>query len=99
MRASSSLFSASTLRATAAGEKSSMLLKVMSTARLPSPVSVLGTVKATRGFIDFMRSSKLSMSISSILRSATGGSGSVGLPDRSDITPTTKGSCTFFSDP
>ena len=69
-----------------------MLLNVMSTARLPSPVSVFGTVKATRGFIDFSRSSKLSMSISSILRSTMGGSGSVGLPDRSDITPTTKGS-------
>ncbi len=76
-----------------------MLSKVMSTARLPSPVSVLGTVKATRGFIDFSRSSKLSTSISSILRSATAGSGSDGLPDRSAMTPTTKGNCTFFSEP
>ncbi len=76
-----------------------MLSKVMSTARLPSPVSVFGTVNATRGFIDFIRSSKLSTSISSILRSATAGSGSVGLPERSDITPTTNGSCTFFCEP
>ena len=60
---------------------------------------VFGTMKATRGLIAFMRSSKLSTSISSILRSATGCSGSAGLPDRSDITPTTKGSWTFFSDP
>ena len=35
--------SASTLRATAAGEKSSMLSNVSSTLMLPSPVSVLGT--------------------------------------------------------
>ena len=76
-----------------------MLSKVMSTARLPSPVNVFGTMNATRGFIDFMRSSKLSTSISSILRSTTAGSGSAGLPDRSDITPTTKGNCTFFSEP
>ena len=40
-----------------------MLSNVMSTARLPSPVSVFGTLNATRGFIDFMRSSKLSTSI------------------------------------
>ena len=39
------------------------------------------------------------MSISSIFRSTTAGSGSDGLPDRSDITPTTNGSWTFFSDP
>ncbi len=31
--------------------------------QLPSPVSVFGTLNATRGFIDFIRSSKLSMSI------------------------------------
>ena len=30
---------------------------------------------------------------------ATGASGSAGLPDRSDITPITKGSCTFFCVP
>ena len=42
----------------AAGLKSSMLSKVMSTAMLPWPVSVLGTVKATRGFIDFMRENR-----------------------------------------
>ena len=76
-----------------------MLSNVMSTARLPSPVSVLGTWNATRGFIAFMRASKLSTSISRNLRSATGGSGSLGLPDRSDSTPITKGSCTFFSAP
>ncbi len=35
--------------------KSSMLSKVMSTFIWPSPVSVLGTWKATRGLIDFMR--------------------------------------------
>ena len=44
-----------------------------STLRLPSPVSVLGTWNATRGFIAFRRSSKLSTSISRNLRSATGG--------------------------
>ena len=51
------------------------------------------------GFMDFMRESKLSTSTSRNLRSATGGSGSLGLPDRSDNTPITKGSCTFFSAP
>ena len=74
-----------------------MLSKVMSTAMLPSPVSVFGTMKATRGLIAFRRSSKLSTSISRNLRSATGGSGSVGLPDRSAMTPITNGSWTFFS--
>src|SRR3954471_6191878 len=98
-RASSSLFSESTLRATAAGEKSSMLSKVMSTLMLPSPVRAFGTEKAARGLIAFMRLSKLSTSTSRNLRSATGGSGSLGLPDRSDRTPITKGSCTFFSAP
>ena len=48
-----------------------MLSNVMSTLMLPSPVSVLGTWKATRGFIAFRRSSKLSTSISRNLRSAT----------------------------
>ena len=74
-----------------------MLSKVSSTLRLPSPVSVFGTWKATRGFIAFMRLSKLSTSMSRNLRSATGGSGSAGLPDRSAITPMTKGSWIFFS--
>ncbi|MNC97682.1 hypothetical protein D3C83_154170 [compost metagenome] len=74
-RVSSSLPSASTLRATAAGEKSSMLSNVSSTLRFPSPVRVLGTWNATRGFIAFIRLSKLSMSMSRNLRSATGGSG------------------------
>ena len=55
-----------------------MLSKVMSTDMLPSPVSVLGTAKAARGFIDFMRSSKLSTSISRNLRSATDGRGILG---------------------
>jgi hypothetical protein len=88
--------SASTLRATAAGEKSSMLSNVMSTARLPSPVRVFGTVKATRGFIDFMRSSKLSMSMLTNLRSSTDGSGSFASPERSAMTPMTNGTWTFF---
>ncbi|CKS52316.1 Uncharacterised protein [Mycobacterium tuberculosis] len=55
--------------------------------------------KAARGFMAFMRESKLSTSISRNLRSATGASGSAGLPDRSASTPITKGSCTFFSAP
>src|SRR5689334_12021955 len=46
-----------------------------------------------------MRASKLSTSMSRNLRSATGGKGSLGLPDRSDSTPMTNGSCTFFSAP
>ena len=87
------------MAATAAGEKSSMFSKVRSTARLPSPVSVLGTMKATRGFIAFMRLSKLSTSNSRNLRSATGGRGSTGLPARSAMTPITKGNWTFFSAP
>ena len=37
--------------------------------------------------------------ISSALRSATGGSGSAGFPDRSARTPITKGSWTFFCAP
>src|SRR5262249_21602617 len=78
-RASRSLRSASTFRATAAGEKSSMLSKVRSTIRLPSPVSVFGTWKATRGFIAFKRWSKLSMSMSRNFRSATSGRASAGL--------------------
>ena len=76
-----------------------MLSKVTSTLRLPSPVSVLGTWKATRGFIALSRSSKLSTSISRNFRSSTGGSGSAGLPERSAITPMTKGNWTFFSAP
>jgi hypothetical protein len=60
---------------------------------------VFGTENATRGFIDFRRESKLSTSISRNLRSATAGSGSDGLPDKSDITPITNGSWTFFSAP
>ena len=64
VRASSRLLSAPTFLATASGEKSDMLSNVMSTLRLPSPVSVLGTANATRGFIDFRRSSKLSTLIS-----------------------------------
>src|SRR4029453_13864113 len=95
-RASSSLLSASTLRATAAGEKSSMLSKVSSTFRLPSPVSVLGTANATRGFIAFMRLSKLSTSISRNLRSSTGGSGCAGFPDKWARTPMTKGRGNLF---
>ncbi|PAV66566.1 hypothetical protein WR25_01167 [Diploscapter pachys] len=90
---------ASTLRATAAGLKSSMLSKVMSRLRLPSPVSSLGTLNATRGFMALRRESKLSTSISRNLRSATAGSGSAGLPARSESTPMTKGSWTFFSAP
>ncbi|MNT72870.1 hypothetical protein D3C72_2115110 [compost metagenome] len=87
------------MRATAAGLKSSMLSKVMSRLRLPSPVRALGTLKATRGFIDFSRESKLSTSISRNLRSPTAGSGSAGLPARSAMTPMTKGNWTFFSAP
>ena len=83
----------------APGVKSSMLSKVMSTASLPWSVSVFGTSSATRGFIDFRRSSKLSTSISRNLRSATGGNGSAGLPDRSENTPMTNGNCTVFSAP
>jgi hypothetical protein len=47
----------------------------------------------------FMRSSKLSMSMSRNLRSATGGNASAGLPERSASTPMTKGSSIFFSEP
>ena len=66
---------------------------------LPSPLSVLGTSKAARGFMDFMRSSKLSTSNSRNLRSATGASGSTGLPDKSANTPITKGNWTVFCAP
>ena len=76
-----------------------MLRNEMSTITCPSPESVLGTLKATRGEMAFMRSSKLSTSMSRNWRSATGGSGWTGLPDRSAITPITKGSSTFFSLP
>ncbi|MNT49643.1 hypothetical protein D3C72_1865080 [compost metagenome] len=76
-----------------------MLSKVMSTMSWPSPVSVLGTANATRGWMAFIRSSKLSMSISRNFLSGTGGKASVGLPDRSDKTPITKGNSIFFSDP
>ena len=99
MRASSSLFRESTFFAIAAGEKSSMLSKLMSIARLPSPVSVFGTWQTTRGLIAFILASKLSMSISRNLRSATSGSTSLRLPERSAITPITNGSWIFFSDP
>src|SRR5690606_2147638 len=96
VRASSSLSRPATLRATAAGEKSSMLSNVMSTLSSPSPVSVFGTANAARGFSAFIRLSKLSTSISSILRSSIGGSGSSRLPARSASTPITNGICTFF---
>ena len=76
-----------------------MLSKVRSTAMLPSPVSLLGTWKATRGFMAFMRASKLSTSMSMNLRSATATAGSLDLPDRSAITPITKGNWIFFSAP
>ena len=76
-----------------------MLSNVSSTLRLPSPVSVFGTWNAARGFSAFMRLSKLSTSMSRNLRSATGGSGSAGLPDRSASTPMTNGSWIFFSAP
>ena len=93
------MFNESTFLAIAAGEKSSMLSKVNSTFRLPSPVSVLGTWNAARGFMAFIRESKLSTSISRNFRSSTPGSGSAGLPDRSASTPITKGSWIFFSAP
>ena len=76
-----------------------MFSKVRSTAMLPSPVSVFGTWNATRGFIAFIRLSKLSTSTSRNLRSATGGNGSSDLPDRSDMTPMMKGNWTFLSEP
>ncbi len=76
-----------------------MLSKVMSTLKLPSPVNVFGTAKAVRGFIAFRRLSKLSTSISSGLRSSTGGNSSAGFPERSARTPMTNGTCTFFSAP
>lgn len=91
-RACRSLLSDSTFRAIAAGVKSSMLSKVRSTDRLPSPVSVFGTWNAARGFMALSRSSKLSTEISRNLRSATFGSGSAGWPDKSDMTPITNGS-------
>ncbi|MNS82739.1 hypothetical protein D3C72_1164920 [compost metagenome] len=83
----------------AAGEKSSMLSKVMSTINWPSSDSVLATGNATRGFIAFMRSSKLSTSMLKNFRSATGGSGSTCVPERSASTPITNGSSIFFSEP
>ena len=76
-----------------------MLSNVMSRLMLPSPVRVFGTWKATRGFCDFRNESKLSTSTSVNLRSASGASGSAGLPERSDSTPMMKGSCTFFFEP
>ena len=85
--------------AMAAGVKSSMFSKVISTGRLPSPVSSLGTWNATRGCMALRRESKLSTSTSRNLRSATGARGSAGLPARSAITPMTKGNWTFFSAP
>ena len=48
-RASRRPFKPSTLRATAAGEKSSRLSKLTSTLRLPSPVRVLGKGEEKRG--------------------------------------------------
>ena len=53
-----------------------MLSNVSSTLILPSPVSVLGTWNAARGFSAFIRLSKLSTSMSRNFRSATGASGS-----------------------
>jgi hypothetical protein len=99
IRACISLFRGSIFLAIAAGEKSSMLSNVISTFISPSPVSTLGTPNATRGFIAFIRESKLSTSNMSILRSATGGSASAGLPARSAITPIVNGTCTFFCAP
>ena len=99
VRASSSRRSASTLRAIAAGEKSSICSNVMSTLSIPSPVSVFGTWNATRGATDFIRSSKLSTSISRNLRSGKSGNGSARLPARSEITPITNGNCTLRSAP
>src|SRR5262249_22024846 len=52
-RASRSSFNMGTFRATAPGEKSSMLVKVMSTLTLSLPVSLSGTGDAKRGFIEF----------------------------------------------
>ena len=99
MRASSSLRSGSTLRATSAGLKSLIFSNTSSTESMPSPVSVLGTLNAARGFIAFIRLSKLSMSNSRNFRSATLPLGTSDLPERSDITPITKGNCTFFVAP
>ena len=65
------------------------LLQSLASAPKPNDTA---TENATRGFIDFMRASKLSTSTSRNLRSDTGGSASSGLPDRSDITPITNGS-------
>src|SRR5262245_24757953 len=76
-----------------------MFSNVMSTDMLPSPVSVLGTVNCTLGFMERNRSSKLSTSIVRALRSATAGSSSADLPDRSASTPITNGSWIFFSAP
>ncbi|MNN91571.1 hypothetical protein D3C81_2097020 [compost metagenome] len=88
------------MRARAPGSKSSMLWKVMSTlSRLPSSFRVFSTWKAARGLSDFMRSSKLSMSISRKRRSASAAGASTGLPSRSAMTPMTKGSWIFFSEP
>ena len=52
-------------QATASGEKSSMLSKVMSTAMLPFTGERVGHLEGDAGaFMDFMRASKLSTSIS-----------------------------------
>jgi len=58
-----------------------------------------GTWKATRGFMAFRRSSKLSFEISKNFLSTTCGNGSFGFPDRSAITPMTNGSWIFFCAP
>ena len=65
-------------------------------------VSVFGDSavnEAFGGLIAFIRSEKLSMSISRDLRSSSGAKGSEGLPARSAMTPTTNGSWIFFSAP
>src|SRR6516225_4893653 len=79
--------------ATRAGSKSSICLKFNSTANLLlGSVSELGTRIARRGVARASTSLKLSRSMLTALRSLSGRKASLGCPDRSARTPTTKGS-------
>ena len=90
---SSSLRSGSTCSTILAGSKSSIDENLSLTANsLPSSASVFSTFISTPGVIRFMTSSNESRSIATNLRSLSGLSGSVGLPEKSPITPTTNGS-------
>jgi len=87
------------LRATAAGESVHALGKCVNLAST-LPVSVFGTENALAVFIDFIRSSKLiDVDLQKLALVNSRQAAPLESPDRSDITPITKGNLHLFLRP